>query len=497
MGLRRRPNAAGDHAPVHHASTTAERPDVRHATQVPLPARGPAAERGARVLIIDKAPQLGGTLHISTGQIAGAGTVFQARAGIEDSPEAHYEDAMRINEGTADPRVLRLWTREAGPTLNWLADRGFEIAPGLPVRGLNHEHYKVERYLWGPQDGVSILNVLLDELDPHLASGQVEVLLDTGVVELIQDRAGAVTGVVVEDEAGRRQDLHAARVLLASGGCAANPRMYEDLHGLPLYAGAAYPFSHGDGLMLGLAAGGHLHGGDKYLGLFGTVMADASLPAGLSQHWQLDPGRRQLRELFVNAHGKRFVREDHPSVHHREMALDEQPGHRFWVVFDQRALDGGPSLVADMDASRMQALFDSHPMFFSAPTVASLAVRAGIHPLELQRSVDDYNARVAADEPDAFGREHRPATLETAPFYAVQCQGWTLVSFAGLVVDDALRVLRADGSAAPDLYAAGEVLGAGATSGKAYVGGALVTPALAFGRLLGMRVGAGGSPRLG
>ena len=54
-----------------------------------MPAAIFAAERGARVLIIEKAPSLGGTLYRSGGQMAAAGTVFQAAKGIEDSPDAH------------------------------------------------------------------------------------------------------------------------------------------------------------------------------------------------------------------------------------------------------------------------------------------------------------------------------------------------------------------------------------------------------------------------
>ena len=67
-----------------------------------------ASQRGARVLLIEKAATLGGTLYLSTGQIAGAGTVFQKQKGIKDSPEAHYEDIMRINHHTSDPELARL-----------------------------------------------------------------------------------------------------------------------------------------------------------------------------------------------------------------------------------------------------------------------------------------------------------------------------------------------------------------------------------------------------
>ena len=67
-------------------------------------------------------------------------------------------------------------------------------------------------------------------------------------------------------------------------------------------------------------------------------------------------------------------------------------------------------------------------------------------------------------------------------------QGWTLVSFAGPSVNGNLEVLDSQGRAVPNLFAIGEVIGAGATSGAAYTNGMLVTPAITFGRLLGSRL---------
>jgi len=76
----------------------------------------------------------------------------------------------------------------------------------------------------------------------------------------------------------------------------------------------------------------------------------------------------------------------------------------------------------------------------------------------------------------------------TPPFYAVQLQGWTVVSFAGLAVDADLRVVKRSGEAVANLYAVGEGDRGRATSGNAYTNGMLVTPAVTFGRLLGERV---------
>ena len=55
-------------------------------------------------------------------------------------------------------------------------------------------------------------------------------------------------------------------------------------------------------------------------------------------------------------------------------------------------------------------------------------------------------------------------------------------------MNDRLQVVRRDGTAIANLFAAGEILGAGATQGQAFCGGMMITPALTFGRLLGGRI---------
>ena len=61
-----------------------------------LPAAIHASRRGAKVLLLDAADQLGGTLNLASGQISAAGTRLQEAKGIADSPDRHYEDVMEI-----------------------------------------------------------------------------------------------------------------------------------------------------------------------------------------------------------------------------------------------------------------------------------------------------------------------------------------------------------------------------------------------------------------
>src|SRR5205823_3648292 len=91
-----------------------------------MPAAIFAAERGAKVLVIERSPVLGGTLDRSGGQMSASRTVFQKAKGIEDSPDAHFADNMRINNYTADPLLTRLFVDNAGDSINWLAANGFK-----------------------------------------------------------------------------------------------------------------------------------------------------------------------------------------------------------------------------------------------------------------------------------------------------------------------------------------------------------------------------------
>jgi fumarate reductase flavoprotein subunit len=318
-------------------------------------------------------------------------------------------------------------------------------------------------------------------------AGRITLKLDTGAVDLVQDRNGAVVGVTAEDERGKLTDYLGKNVLIATGGCASNPRMYQDLHGVALTALIAYPFSLGMGLTLGLNAGGYLRGGEKYLGSFPALLSDDVYPSSVEASFEHHPEIRQPWELYVNARGERFMREDHPSIDYRERRVLGQPGERFWVLADQAMVEKAPLWFPKWPREKFMASFGSHPMFTRAETLSALAVKAGINPQGLATTVKAYNAALAEGAPDTLGREHRPLPIGKGPYYAVRLTATQLKSFAGLAVDARLRVIRQDGTPIPNLFAAGEAIGGGATGGAAYTNGSMVTPALTFGRLIAQR----------
>ena len=167
-----------------------------------------ASRRGARVLLIDAASRIGGTLWLSSGQMSAAGTRLQQSLGIEDSPQEHYDDVMRISRGTANPEILRLAVQNAARAADWLMDHGFEIRPGHPVLSGGHDPYSKRRYFWGMRGGLSVLDILERQLQQEIECGNVTLLLDTEVTALMQHRPG---GEVHRRFLGRGEGAHRVR----------------------------------------------------------------------------------------------------------------------------------------------------------------------------------------------------------------------------------------------------------------------------------------------
>ncbi|MDA0368912.1 MAG: FAD-dependent oxidoreductase [Proteobacteria bacterium] len=459
-----------------------------------IPCAAAVAARGGRVLLVEQNDDVGGSLHLSAGQMSGAGTQLQKERGIEDHPRLHFSDAMRISKNTADPQLVNLAVNLAPDVIDWLMVEGFAMDPECPKIFYGHEAYSVARTYWGVDGGISILEVLRRVLTRQLRRGRLELRINTSMVGLVQDsRYAPVTGVKLRGPDGKVQTVLAKNVVLTTGGYAGNGRLFSRLtDGHPLFS-AGMPTSNGTGILLGSAAGGAIRNGDKFLPTFaGITINGQSNRVDFYRMPSLTPQVRPPWEIFVNLHGRRFVAEDHPSVDERENRLLEQPEMSFWIVFDDRILKEAPALLGqggglaggDWTPEAVREAYATHPSFKTADTVAGLAEACGLRASALTETVADYNNAVDSGT-DSLGRKHLPAKIETGPFHAIKAHGAVLKTPAGLSVNTDLQVVNRKGQVVPNLYAAGEALGGGTLSGKSFVGGMSVTPALAFGRYLG------------
>lgn len=442
-----------------------------------------AAQAGLRVTVIEQSDQAGGTLWRSWAQMSAGGTTLQERRGIHDTPELHFDDVMRISKNTADPRLVRLAVEHAPTTIEWLMSAGFDMDPAAPAILHFHEPYSIPRTYWGRHGGRSVLEVLLPRFERACAGGQITMRPCTRLTSITVGRGGNIDGVRVQGADGAEEDLQAPAVILAAGGYAGNPELFPRLtEGAPL-VGPAAPTSNGSAILVGAEAGGTVHGSDLFLPTYGGILQEGSSWETIElDAWPtLTPQSRLPWEIHVNLRGERFVAEDSPSVDARETRLLDQPNLEFWIIYDDVIRAKAPRLFPLWDDATLDAAFATHPSFVKAATLSELASAADIGGAQLQRTVEAYNRAVDTGE-DPLGRRHLPAAISRPPFFAIRNHGTTLKSPAGLDVDLRLRVLGPDGPFG-NLFAAGEVIGGSRLSGKSFVSGMSVTPALSFGRL--------------
>jgi fumarate reductase flavoprotein subunit len=450
-----------------------------------LPAAIFAAQRGARVLQIEADNRIGGTLHWSSGQIAAAGTRLQKECGIKDSPEAHYADAQRITDNTIDPVLGKLAIDNAADTIEWLMDLGIDMAAEAPQAGVVHEPYTVRRYYWGNNQAISILDVIRPVHDKLVSEGKIDLRLSTPMQSLLLEDDRLV-GVVAKDPDGNVIELRAKNVALTSGGYAANEQLWNHYNpDLPLCS-HCNPYSRGAGLIAARELGAKVDGQDKFLCTFAGWLEDAGDPLS-GNFYTLAPNARKPWEIYVDVTGKRFMREDHPSIDYQEKSLLRQPGMRMFMLCDEGILQNAPPICL-LPEKDFKKKFGNHPNFLKSDSIDGLALQMDVAASDLKNTVSSFNAAVDAGQDDQFGREFLLRRIDQPPYYAMGAQGITVVSPAGLNADGKLRVLREDGSTIDNLYAAGEVLGFTRLSGNAFVGGMSLTPAMTLGRLLGQSI---------
>jgi hypothetical protein len=194
-------------------------------------------------------------------------------------------------------------------------------------------------------------------------------------------------------------------------------------------------------------------------------------------------------EIYVNRLGGRFVAEDEESIKSKEHALLKNDDLTFFAVFDDQAIERSDDIIMGWSKADLRSRAGQREGVHVAETLDELARVAGIDIEGLAETVARYNGFVSNQNDRDFGRTFLPAPIEKAPFYAMRNHGITLATFSGVDVDDRLRVRREEGDVIEGLYAAGEILGAGATTGHSFCDGMVLGPAIIFGKLLGERLG--------
>lgn len=453
-----------------------------------LAAASELAERGREVMLLESTARLGGTLHVAAGHLAAAGTEAQRSAGVEDTPDAHFAEVLARTDGQVDHALVRAAVDEAPETLRWLLEAGFEPLAGHPVLAGKGRHDRVPRTVWGADAGRSVLAALLQRFEAARRTGRVEVRFGARVRSL--ERSGQrIVAVRCEDGTGGLSTITCEEIVLCTGGYGGSPAAFLELSGMTPLA-IAPDHADGSGILAAAQVGAALRNLDRFVPTYGGIR-DPERPTRVHPRPyvpELDPVRRAPWEIQVNLRGERFVAEDEPELDVRRQALLLQPDLEFWVVSDAAIERDAPPLFPGVDRGWIDEAFARHPSFVRAHGVEDLASRTGLPLDPLSRTLERYAASVASGS-DPLGRTHMPRAIGDGALLAIRNHATSTKGPGGVVVDDRLRVVDADGRSFENLRAAGEVLGGTTLSGTAFVSGMGITPAIGFGRRIGRDLG--------
>lgn len=427
-----------------------------------------AAERGASVLLLEKNPQPGGSTVLSSGLNAYAGTDEQAAAGVADDVELLRRDLLEVGGHRNDPALVDAYCREQLATYRWLRGHGVEFGAPLPGSGQSVPRSH-------PVDTAKMIETLLQVARAHGAEVRYR-----WAARRLEVTGGRVSGVRVADRDGGEHLVEAGAVVLATGGFSRSPKLlnrFAPRMEKAIKAGGTG--STGDGLLMACKLGAGLADLPYIKATFGVFPWPSPAEEG---HGLLAVYKGAIA---VNGHGERFTDESQPYKEIGDACLAQPEGIAF-QIFDAPVLD-----TANPDVP----IYDFEPrlragQFQQADTLPELGELLGIPGDRLQATVDDYNARIAAGEPDRFGRqtlsggvgERKP--IDTPPFYGYPCTAVMLATYGGVTVDAHARVVDVFGEPIPGLYAAGEVTGG--FHGAGYVTGTSLGKSAIFGRIAGI-----------
>lgn len=186
--------------------------------------------------------------------------------------------------------------------------------------------------------------------------------------------------------------------------------------------------------------------------------------------------------IYVNAEGKRYVKEDGRRDEIAAATLAQTDSFCYWICDTQEADErlGGITYAGFV----IDDLIDGSLMF-KADTVEDLAIQLAMDPQNLQETLEEYN-QYAAAESDPLGRKIFGVQIQKGPFYAIRVTAKVHHTMGGIEIDETTRVMDTSGNVIPGLFAAGEVTGG--IHGANRLGGNAIADVISFGRIAGQEI---------
>jgi len=434
-----------------------------------------AAQAGARVVLLEAAPVLGGAGSLCIGSITVPLSSLQKKSGISDTVEAYMDDILRIAGTQAsrmDMQLLRMLAEDGGPTIDWLLGLGVDIRG--PFEYPPHRVYRMHVLYPKSAEWPKVIKPILEEKG-------VGILMGTKGVRLYRNADGPVVGVMAVNQRTRQiVNIKAHRsVMLTAGNLDASPSLKGRITTPEIAALRPAVYSRdGSGLRMAWAIGSGstmIDGSESSPQLRGTPPAPAVFSLK-KQSW-MPFGLVDAGAILVNKRGQRFANELVVGAP-LSLALEEQPYQTAYLIFDKPVADifnKWPMVVSSFpgiaDVSKLGGwcLVDdllARKGIKKAETLGGLATAIGVDADGLRAGIERWNGNCEAGEDPEFQRQtfgHAAANtlgagIRVPPFF---CHGplrsMVMPSDTSLAINASLQVLDVFGKVIPSLYAGGDM----------------------------------------
>lgn len=468
-----------------------------------------AADAGAKVIMLEKAPIEGG----------GSTRMSGINITITDDPANAAKYLYAATAGVTPMEVCQAWASEIAQITGWLNKLGIKwtLLPEGSGLGVGADFKNLP--------GAAALKSIIvtgagpawfKQTDAVVKAKGVQLMFNTPAKQLVQHpETKEILGVLAQGQ-GKSIAIKAKRgVVLASGGFECNEEMVNNyLRPTPLKS-VGWKFNTGDGIRMAQAIGADLwHMNVVCSSGQAAVVSQTEIPFyGLSL--------KTANYIWVDRYGERFICENPaPHPHRTFMAYDiwdwsqkqKDTGYKVipsYFIFDETARLAGAisSETATYDHGNIGLAKElggvSEPWskdnskeiekgwIKKGASIEELAKAIGedIDAGKLKATIEKYNQYCAAKNDPDFHRE--PKTLlpiEKAPFYALKVYPGIFNTCGGPRKNEKAQVLDVEHKPIPRLYAAGVI---SHSTGQVYsMFGANIAENIAFGRIAGRNVAA-------
>ena len=440
-----------------------------------------AAELGAKVLVLEKAPSgwAGGNTRVSGQQV-----LTPTDASVATEYMIQIQQGFDHNEA-----LIRATCEEMCKNGDWLNSISPFDLDLKPIQYPEFPEYEssaaMQAYLpHGQHSNAEVWNAIKGAVEAR--ADKIDVWYESPATRLVQGEDGTITGIIADHE-GKSVKVKANKgVVMACGGFENNQEMIQNylhlLYGYP----KGTPYNTGDGINMLARVGGALWHMNNPAGPdLNFKDVDSNIYYGYSLSFTIGSwsavfvgpdGTRFIDEAAHARHGKMYFHGTYQTAH---IALPA------YAVFDQAAFDKGPICQSGWSKDNKAEL--KKGWILQAETLDKLAALIAVPAEGLVGAVETFNNYCAKGKDVEFNRsaETLIPISKTGPYYAMKLTPTFTNTQGGGKRNEKCQILDVDGKVIPHLYGAGEF---GSMYAHGYNGGGNVGAALADGRIVARNI---------